>query len=204
MVVGSPDTKHIFSIGHSNQSLEQFLSLLKRHEIEAVVDTRSYPVSKFAPHFNQPVLQHSLPRHGIRYVFRGAELGGRPQGEEYYDEEGHVVYARVAEADFFLNGIARLERNVAKLRIALMCTEENPAACHRRLLIGRVLARRGISMIHIRGDGHLQPEHEFIVGEQGHNAGGQQLALFAEPEGSEWKSVQSVLRRSPRASSSGH
>jgi len=47
------DTKPvtIFSIGHSNQPLEAFLSLLQQHSIQVLVDVRSSPYSKYVPHF---------------------------------------------------------------------------------------------------------------------------------------------------------
>jgi uncharacterized protein (DUF488 family) len=196
--------REVFSIGHSNQSLEQFLTLLAKHDIQAVIDTRSHPASRFAPHFNRPVLELALPRHSIRYKFRGAELGGRPVGEEFYDDDGYVLYSRVADAGFFQQGIERLERAVAKYRIALLCSEENPMHCHRRLLVGRVLAERGIQMHHIRGDGRLEEEAEFIPNWTPPASTGQQLALFGESEDAEWRSAQSVLRRSPQRSSSAH
>lgn len=194
----------IFSIGHSNHSLDRFIELLKLHSIAAVLDTRSYPVSRFAPHFNRPVLEKALPRHAIRYVFRGDELGGRPRGEEYYDEEGHVLYSRVAEARFFLDAIDRLDRGVRRKerRIALLCSEENPEHCHRRLLVGRVLEDRGVHMIHIRGDGQLEAEQPRNFGRTAGQP--QQLGLFEQPEVSEWRSTRSVLQRGPRVNSSAH
>jgi uncharacterized protein (DUF488 family) len=202
MTVGTPETPEIFSVGHSNQTLEQFIELLKQHEIEAVVDTRSYPVSKFASQFNRSVLQQVLPHHSMRYVFRGEELGGRPRGEEFYDDDGHVLYSRVAQADSFLDGINRLVRGVRKYRITLLCSEENPEHCHRRLLIGRVLAGRGVRMTHIRGDGRLEAEPQHDFGR--HMGGSQQLSLFSIDEDREWRSTRSVLQRSPQGSSSAH
>ena len=35
------------------------------------------------------------------YVFLGQELGGRPKGSQYYDDEGHVYYDKVAQTDLF-------------------------------------------------------------------------------------------------------
>jgi uncharacterized protein (DUF488 family) len=72
----------IFSIGHSNQSVEAFLSLLQQHEIQVLVDVRSSPYSKYVPHFNSTPLAATLKRTGIKYMFMGQELGGRPDGEE--------------------------------------------------------------------------------------------------------------------------
>jgi hypothetical protein len=103
---------------------------------------------------------------------------------------------------FFLDGIGRLERGLRKRRVALLCSEENPEHCHRRLLIGRVLAGRGVRMTHVRGDGRLEvePPHDFGR----HDGGPQQLTLFGIDEDSEWRSTRSVLPRSPRESSSAH
>ena len=39
-----------------------------------------------------------------------------------------------------------------------MCSEEDPAVCHRHLLVGRVLAGEGLTLRHIRGDGRLQTD----------------------------------------------
>lgn len=203
MVEDVTPERQVFSVGHSNQSVEALIALLKQHAIEAVVDTRSYPASKYAPQFNRAALELRLPAESIKYKFRGDELGGRPKDHELYDDDGHVLYSRVAEADFFRVGIERLLRGADRYRLALLCSEEDPAACHRRLLIGRVLATHGVAMTHIRGDGRLEPETEYVPGRVTPPPA-RQLGLFGEPEVDEWKSAQSVLPRSPRASSSAH
>ena len=66
----------IYSIGHSNHTLERFLSLLKEHKIEVLVDTRSQPYSKYAPHFTGEYIKMELEKAGIPYLFLGKELGG--------------------------------------------------------------------------------------------------------------------------------
>ena len=66
------------------------------------------------------------------------------------------MYSRVAESPLFLKGIEHLEEVGKASRVAIMCSEEDPTACHRHLLIGRVLAQQGINLLHIRGDGHIQ------------------------------------------------
>jgi uncharacterized protein (DUF488 family) len=196
----TPDERHLFTIGHSNHPLEKFIELLRRHGVEVVVDTRSQPYSRHAPHFNRDALRTALAGAGIRYSFLGEELGGRPRGEEYYDAEGHVRYDRVAGADFFQSGIARVKRGAAKYRLALLCAEENPEGCHRRLLIARVLSAHGFTVDHIRGDGRLEREREFSP------AGGErapvQGTLFDVPEERPWRSIRSVLPRRALPSSS--
>ena len=92
------DGPGLFTIGHSNQALDHFLSLLQRHGIEAVADVRTVPWSRYVPHFNAKALGAALASQGIGYVPLGAELGGRPAGDEFYDEQDHVLYGRLAGA----------------------------------------------------------------------------------------------------------
>lgn len=194
--------RRLFSIGHSNHALERFLDLLRQHQIEVLVDARSHPYSRFAPHFDTRSLKEAVTRAGIKYLYLGKELGGRPDGDEYYDTEGHVLYWRVAESPLFLDGIERLESGIAKYRVALMCSEEDPSACHRRLLIGRVLATRAVQFEHIRGNGRVQTEAELQAEEERRRTNGQ-IGFFEEPSREKaWRSIQSVLQRGRRQSSS--
>ena len=177
----------VFSIGHSNQSIEKFLSLLESHKIDVLVDVRSHPYSKYAPHFQQKSLSRKLEESGFRYLFLGNELGGKPEAGDFYDANGHVLYRELARSSLFLEGIQRLERGLESYRIAIMCAEENPSRCHRRLLITPVLEGRGINVIHIRGDGRLEPESEILRQEA-------QLTLFRNSEQIPSRSSRSILK----------
>ena len=193
--------RSIFTIGHSNHPFDTFLDLLRSQHIEVLVDVRSQPYAKYARHFNGQDLKAAVPDAGIRYLFLGRELGGRPRGAEFYDSEGYVLYDRVAESALFLGGISRLEKGIEKYRVALMCGEENPAGCHRRLLVGRVLTARGITVNHIYGDGRVRTEAELAQDEaDGARAGGQ-LALFETQEVIPWKSIRSVSPKNQRLNS---
>jgi uncharacterized protein (DUF488 family) len=194
-------TRRLYSIGHSNHSLEAFLSLLTANSIDVLVDCRSHPYSRYAPQFNAEMLSRALSEIGINYLFMGSELGGRPQQEEYYDEEGHVLYSGLSRAPLFLQGIERLEKGLDSYRVALMCSEEDPAVCHRYLLVGRVLAGRGVQTQHIRGNGQLQTDEELERQIGGAKDDGQ-LSLFEEPKEPAWRSLRSVLPRKRQASSS--
>lgn len=63
----------IFTIGHSNHTLEHFLHLLEEPGIEVVVDVRSVPRSAYAPYFDQAPLRRALEERGIRYLYLGAD-----------------------------------------------------------------------------------------------------------------------------------
>jgi uncharacterized protein (DUF488 family) len=168
-----------------------FLELLQRFGVEVLADVRSHPYSQYVPHYNRESLQESIAASGRTYLFLGKELGGRPEDPESYDADGHVRYDRVAESKIFLDGIRRVQKSREKSNVALMCSEENPAVCHRHLLIGRVLAERGVSILHIRADGRLQTDDEV------RKTGGKDIEVY-QPTlfGDElpWRSLRPILR----------
>jgi len=190
-----------FTIGHSNHSTETWLALLRLHNIEVVVDTRSSPYSRFVPQFDREIVQRSIEEGGLRYLFLGADLGGRPANPAYYDASGRVVYGRLRDDSNFKAAIARLETGIERFRVALLCGEEDPAHCHRRLLIGRVLTERGQTMLHIRGDGQVDTDETVAVA-SGKPLIEAQKELFAEIEEDKWRSTASVLPKRVPASSS--
>jgi uncharacterized protein (DUF488 family) len=136
------------------------VDLLQKHHVEVLVDVRSSPYSRYCPHFNKEMLQKSLQRMGIKFLYLGNILGGRPEGEDFYDDRGHVFYDYLEKSPTFQEGIERLLKGAEVYKVALLCGEEDPTHCHRRLLIGRVLMKHGVNVIHIRGDGHLQTEED--------------------------------------------
>ena len=198
----SPNCR-ILTVGHSNHSPDFFLELLKRHGVEIAVDVRSSPYARYAVHFNKEPLEAYLRSGGLKYLFLGDALGGRPDGPEFYDSDGCVLYDRLAESPAFREGISRLVRGVAISCIALVCGEEDPSECHRRLLMGRVLAERGVDVFHIRGDGRLQSETELAEELEFRKTKGQ-MTLFDLEELGQWKSTQSVSPKNRPENSSSY
>ena len=167
----------VLSIGHSNHPLDVFRDLLRRHAVVVLVDVRSSPYSRYATQFNRESLAAYLKGEGIEYRYFGDALGGRPPGHNFYDERGRVLYDLLAQSCEFRAGIERLIRLANGRRVALLCSEEDPTDCHRRLLLGRVLQARGVEVIHLRGDGRAQTEADVAREERQRKTGGQ-LALF--------------------------
>lgn len=140
----------IYSIGHGNKKIEDFISELKSFNILFLLDIRSKPYSKWNPHFNQAQLKIELERNGITYVFVGDVLGGLPEDRSCYNSEGKVVYDLIKEKDFFKNGLKRLTTaNEKQIKLAIMCSESKPEECHRTKLIGQELLKKDISLKHI-------------------------------------------------------
>ncbi len=205
------DGPGLFTIGHSNQALDHFLSLLQRHGIEVLADVRTAPWSRYVPHFNAKALGAALASQGIDYIPLGRELGGRPAGDEFYDDQGHVLYGRLAASPAFQDGLDQVLARARTSRIALLCSEEDPARCHRHLLIGRVLRERGVGLSHIRRDGRIETEAELDAREDGGPAADlqarndPQATLFDDSRGDDdgrgadlsWRSPGPVPRKRP-------
>jgi len=146
---------HFFTIGHSNRSLDELLSLLHENGIEVLIDVRSWPSSKKFPHFNRDVLKERLKAEGILYLWLGRELGGyRKKGlgdkspNKAWDSVGFRNYADHTLSEEFQRGIRQLLRYAEDHRVAYMCAEKFYWRCHRRI-ISDYLAAKGHQVTHI-------------------------------------------------------
>lgn len=149
-------SQEIYTVGHSTHSLSRFLDLLVDHGISAVCDVRSKPYSSVHPQFNRETIQKELLQHNIAYVFLGEELGARSSDPSCY-KDGKVQYTKLAATDSFNRGIKRVKQGLQNYRVALMCAEREPLACHRTILICRHLKAPDLLIKHILNDGHIEP-----------------------------------------------
>jgi uncharacterized protein (DUF488 family) len=178
----------VWTIGHSNHPFERFAALLAGDAIDVVADVRSYPQSRFAPQFGRQRLAEALAERGVEYRFLGEALGGRPADAELYDAEGHALYDRMSESPAFQAAIEALAADAATRRIALLCSERDPDGCHRRLLVAKVLADRGVELRHLLPDGGVRVEQAVTVDD------GAQASLLGGDAGG-WRSPQPVAHR---------
>ncbi len=147
------DLTPILTVGYGQRSVTDVIELVRRHIVNFVIDVRTSPASKFQPEFNRESLQSRLQEAGIRYVFMGDSLGGRPSDPTCY-LDGHVMYELVRQRDFFKAGLERL-RNASDggHRVCLLCAEAKPEDCHRSKLIGAALEELGFEVQHIDNTG---------------------------------------------------
>jgi len=144
----------LFTIGHSNHSLDHFLGLLLAHQVSAIADVRSIPYSKYSPQFNKDVLESALRDANINYIFLGRELGASRSEDSCYID-GQAKYDRIAQLPTFRRGLEKVLQGVEHYRVALMCSESDPITCHRTILVCRELKRtcQDLEITHILGDG---------------------------------------------------
>jgi uncharacterized protein (DUF488 family) len=157
----------LYTIGHSNHSLDKFVRLLENNNVTTLVDVRTMPYSRRNPQFNRENLEFILSEREMEYAYAGKYLGGRPsdptcywsrtlprEGADYLHE---VDYMEVMKRDWFVRGIERLLEMADEHTTAIMCSEENPVECHRHHLIARYLLENHpeADVRHIRGDGSV-------------------------------------------------
>jgi uncharacterized protein (DUF488 family) len=150
----------IWTVGHSNRSLEDFTRILTAHRIERVLDVRRFPVSRKWPHFDAESLAKSLPAAGIDYAGL-PELGGRRKPRP---DSRHVAwrvdafrgYADFMDTDEFALSIAKAIELARERRSALTCAEALPWRCHRSILADAFLAR-GWEVLEILSEKEARP-----------------------------------------------
>lgn len=149
------DTLSCFTIGHSDHAIEQFVSILKKQNINCLVDIRSSPYSQHTPQFNRESLMGGLKKENILYVYMGNTLGGRYTNPELLFPDGKVNYDKVKQTKNFIRGIEKAIEGIKKgYKIVLMCSEKEPFDCHRFILVACELEKRGIIVKHILGNGN--------------------------------------------------
>lgn len=145
----------LYTIGHSNHKIEDFLGLLKRHGINCIADVRSTPYSHYNTQFNREFLERELQNTNIGYVYLGDQLGARTGDANCYNGNS-VDFECLAKTEQFHIGLKHLTDISMKYRVAVMCAEKDPIECHRFILICRNLRNSGFHIIHILSDGSIE------------------------------------------------
>ena len=159
---------HLYTIGHSTRSLEEFIALLRENGIRVLVDVRSWPSSRRHPNFSKESLSKILKEHGIEYEWLGKQLGGyrkKGLGEESpnmgWNSQGFRNYADHTLTEEFRDGIRRLLELAEKDTVAFMCAERLYWRCHRRI-ISDYLVVKGHKVTHIL-DREKTEEHKLTA-----------------------------------------
>ena len=156
------DTTPIYTIGYGSRSMTEFIEALRQYQIDYLIDVRSVPHSGYKKEFSKKPLAKKLEQHGIRYVYMGDLLGGKPDDESCY-VNGIVDYEKVKETDFFQRGIERLRTAfLQQQRVVLMCSEGKPEHCHRCKLIAVTLTNEDVPVIHIDENSEQMTQEQII------------------------------------------
>lgn len=143
----------IYTIGHSNYTVDKLIDMLKYYNINVVVDIRGTPYSKYNKQFDKEVIKYTLTKAGFLYIYMAKELAAKRENKISYNEEGYSNFEKVINEDDFINGIERLKKGCEKgYNIALLGAMQDPIRCHRSILVGRALRDAGFNVKHILDD----------------------------------------------------
>jgi len=150
----------IWTIGHSNKTLDDFVTLLRSHSIGLVADVRRFPGSRRYPHFGQQALAPALKEHGIDYE-HFEDLGGRRAAAKdslnsAWKNEGFRGYADYMETPAFRTAVERLLAQARARPTAIMCAEALWWQCHRSMISDYLMAQ-GHHVLHILGAQKTEP-----------------------------------------------
>lgn len=125
----------IYTVGHGAAPLTTLRAVLVNAGISVLVDVRSFPRSRWNPQYNRAEVEAALPIWGIRYEWKGLNLGGLGKNLDFEKTVTEVAHEAL--------------RN----KIALMCSESSPESCHRRLLLAPAFQTEGLKVVHLLHDG---------------------------------------------------
>ncbi len=149
----------IYTIGHSNRSQQELVTLLRRVDATALVDVRAIPRSSRHPQFNIAALREACQQVSIAYHWAGRQLGGmrRPVEESPNNMlEGSLRgYADYMNTQLFKTGIDQLINLATQTEVVIMCAERSFQNCH-RALISDYLTVRGVTVMHAIANGQTQ------------------------------------------------
>jgi uncharacterized protein (DUF488 family) len=154
---------HIWTIGHSTRTADEFVELLRANAIVGLADVRTIPRSRRHPHFGREALAARLQDDGIEYRHFAA-LGGlrKPNADSAngaWRNEAFRGYADHMMSGEFAAAVDELLEFGERLRVAVMCAEAVWWQCH-RMLLSDALVARGVVVQHImakKGASAVQP-----------------------------------------------
>lgn len=156
-------TLPFFTIGHSNRSLDVFVSLLRACDIRLVADIRTVPRSRANPQFNTDTLAESLAAFGMSYELMSALGGLRGKSKsvaqdvnDFWSNQSFHNYADYAMTAPFQAGLSHLIDAGHRQRCTIMCSEAVWWRCHRRIVADYLIAA-GETVFHIMGEGCAEP-----------------------------------------------
>ncbi len=160
------DALTIWTIGHSNRSIEELIAMLSEAGIATLVDVRAQPRSARHPQFNEQSLRASCGQASIVYHWAGRHLGGKRalqfNSPHSALDEGRRGFADHMGTEAFRRAVSQVVNLAARAPTAMLCAERDPQQCH-RALIADYLVLQGLRVVHLMASG---ASHEHLLSPQ--------------------------------------
>jgi uncharacterized protein (DUF488 family) len=153
----------VFTIGHSNRTWSDFISILKDDHVDLLVDVRRYPGSRACPQFNKEQMIVELSKKNVSYIHI-EKLGGRrnmldrkedrdndtSDNNNGWKNKSFRAYAGYMATTSFRESINELLSLMQKYsNLAIMYSEAVPWCCHRRMIADYLVMVEGIGVFDI-------------------------------------------------------
>ena len=153
----------LYSIGHSNRSIEQLLALLHERRYSSAGRCAQSAGSQRHPQFESEALREDLEQAGLQYHWAGRSLGGlRSRARIHRTSPWPMMACAVMPITwaqrFFKKGAAQLINLASQSATAVLCAERRPEQCHRQLLADYLLLQ-GVAVVHLIEPGERR-EHQ--------------------------------------------
>ncbi len=165
----------IYTIGHANRTPAELIDLLRKQQIDFLIDIRTPAEQDSSADFAPPELTTTLQAAGIRYVSMSNALD-----DSVAAANGALNYPTVRTTASYQQAIGRLQKAFQQQqRVALLGLAAAPDACQRCQLFGASLQALEIPVMHIDQNGVVQTQ-EAVMWDWANQA--MEMANFAEDE----------------------
>jgi uncharacterized protein (DUF488 family) len=153
-------TRVLYTIGHGESSVEEFLARARRAGLTSIVDVRSIPASRRHPQFAGTAMDAWLRAAGIDYRWE-RDLGGFRRASPESPNIGlrnpsFRGYADYMATQPFAAALAGVLDDAGE-RVAVMCSETLWWRCHRRLIADAAVLQHGAGVLHVDARGEVEP-----------------------------------------------
>jgi uncharacterized protein (DUF488 family) len=143
----------LYTIGFTKKSAERFFTLLKSNAVQCLVDIRLHPGGQLAGFARQGDLPYFLEElAGCDYVHLASLAPTDEILSEYRKDKNWGRYAERFDALMESRGVPHsLDRTMFEEKACcLLCSEDMPEKCHRRLVAERLAIHwPGVEIVHL-------------------------------------------------------
>jgi len=141
----------LFTIGTTGRHDDDFIAVLKAHQIDAVIDIRLRNEGRYYKFASGKHIKALVEAHGIAYRHDTRFAPSAVMLDRYKADHDWLVYEPAFQALIVERDMPRIWLETASgfQRPCLLCAEKTAEHCHRRLLGEALLGGEADSLVHL-------------------------------------------------------